>query len=233
MERIAKIIAKCGYCSRRKAEELIFAGKVTLNAEIVNSPAVNVLEDDVITINGKKLDRSAFIERLFIYYKPAGLLCTNHDEKGRETIFDHLPDHLPRLMSVGRLDLNTEGLLLLTTSGELARKMELPATGLVRSYSARVLGKIDPLQFKKLANGVAIDGVNYGPVDVTIEKMNPKAANNWLSVSIREGKNREVRKILASIGLTVNRLIRKTYGPYSLDGLKKGQIKEVPIVKIP
>ncbi len=232
MERIAKIIAKCGYCSRRKAEEIIAAGKVMLNGITVVSPAINVSENDIITVDGKKLDRKAFAERLFIYYKPAGLLCTNRDEKGRATIFDHLPNDLPRLISVGRLDLNSEGLLLLTTSGELARKMELPSTGLIRTYSARVLGRIDKEKLKKLAYGTVIDGINYGPVDITVEKLNPKAANNWLSVAIKEGKNREVRKILASVGLTVNRLIRKTYGPYSLAGLKKGQIKEVPIIAI-
>lgn len=232
MERIAKIIAKCGCCSRRKAEEMIISGRVTLNGEPVVSPAINISENDIIAVDGKKLDLSTFTERLFIYYKPAGLLCTNRDEKGRETIFDHLPPNLPRLISVGRLDLNSEGLLLLTTSGELARKMELPATGLIRTYSARVLGKIDEQRLKKLADGVVINGISYGSVNVTIERFNPDAANNWLSVAIREGKNREVRKILASVGLTVNRLIRTAYGPYSLSGLKKGQIKEVPIIAI-
>jgi len=232
MERIAKIIAKCGYCSRRQAEEIINSGRVSVNGEQITSPVLNISENDVIAVDGKKLDRKAISERLFIYYKPAGLLCTNRDEKGRETIFDHLPSDLPRLISIGRLDLNSEGLLLLTTSGELARKMELPSTGLPRTYSARVLGKIDEQRLKKLSSGVTINGINYGPVDITIEKINLKAANNWLSITIREGKNREVRKILASVGLTVNRLIRKAYGPYSLSGLKKGQIKEVSIIDI-
>ncbi len=231
MERIAKIIAKSGYCSRRDAEKLILDGFVVVNGEKILSPALNVGEDDEILIKGKKISLQGFKERVFIYYKPVGLVTTHKDNFERPTVFENLPKNLPRLISVGRLDLNSEGLLILTTSGEFARKMELPSTGLKRVYRARVLGTIDEEKFNQIKNGVEIDGVKYGKVLVEVERSG-KSANNWVRVTICEGKNREVRKILSSIGLKVNRLIRMSYGPYNLGNLKPNEIKEVEVVSL-
>ena len=224
-ERIAKFIARSGVCSRRAAEELIAQKRVTVNGEIVETPAFNVDGSEKILLDGEKLPQ---IEntRLWVYYKPVGLVTTHKDEQGRPTVFEHLPVGMPRVISVGRLDLNSEGLLLLTNSGELSRRLELPSNGWARRYKVRVHGIIDEQKLNNLKNGTVVDGVRYGPVKVEIETL--KGTNAWLIVTIAEGKNREVRKVMKSVGLDVARLIRLSYGPFQLGSLKKGEVKEVP-----
>ena len=224
-ERLAKFMARSGVCSRRDAEELIKQKRVTVNGEIVSTPAYNVEGTEKILLDGEKLPE---IEqtRLWLYHKPAGLLTTHKDTEARATVFDHLPAGLPRVISVGRLDLNSEGLLLLTNNGELSRKLELPENGWSRRYKVRVHGFINKNKLADLAKGVTVDGVNYGPVKAELESQN--GTNSWLIVTLNEGKNREIRKLMKSIGLEVARLIRLSYGPFQLGSLKKGEVREIP-----
>jgi 23S rRNA pseudouridine2605 synthase len=221
------VLARAGVASRREVERLIEAGRVALNGETLRSPAVKVSAKDVVTLDGKPV-AAAEPTRLFRYHKPPGLVTTHSDPQGRPTVFEALPPGLPRLISIGRLDLNSEGLLLLTNDGELARMLELPASGLQRRYRARARGRIDPAKLARLANGITVDGVHYGPIEAEAEPGRDGAANQWISVSLTEGKNREVRKVLEALGLTVNRLIRVAYGPYELGALEKGVVEELP-----
>ena len=229
-ERIAKAMARAGIASRREAERLIGLGKVAVNGKILDTPATLVTRDDLITIDGKPIG-SAEATRVWRYNKPAGLMTSHNDPQGRPTVFDALPSGLPRVISVGRLDLNTEGLLLLTNDGELSRALELPTTELVRQYRARARGRVSQLQLDSLKDGVTVDGVRYGPIEATLDKAKESEgnapANLWISVSITEGKNREVRKVLEHLGLTVNRLIRLAYGPFQLGTLPLGSVEEV------
>ncbi|HEV2082643.1 MAG TPA: pseudouridine synthase [Brevundimonas sp.] len=232
-ERIAKAMARAGIASRREVERLIGLGKVAVNGKILDTPAVLVTRDDVITVDGKPIG-SAQATRVWRYHKPAGLVTSHNDPQGRPTVFDALPNGLPRVISVGRLDLNTEGLLLLTNDGELSRALELPSTELVRQYRARARGRVTQEKLDGLKHGVTVDGVRYGPIEATLDKAKDAAdgdgrgpANLWISVAITEGKNREVRKVLESLGLTVNRLIRLAYGPFQLGTLPVGAVEEV------
>ena len=224
-ERLAKFMARSGVCSRRDAEELIKQKRVTVNGEIIDTPAFKVEGSEKILLDGEKLPE---IEqtRLWLYHKPAGLLTTHKDTEARATVFDHLPAGLPRVISVGRLDLNSEGLLLLTNNGELSRKLELPENGWSRRYKVRVHGFVNKNKLSDLAKGATVDGINYGPVKAELESQN--GTNSWLIVTLNEGKNREVRKLMKSIGLEVARLIRLSYGPFQLGNLKKGEVREVP-----
>ena len=224
-ERLAKFMARSGVCSRRQAEEYILQKRVTVNGEIVESPAFNVTGDEKILFDGEKLPEIE-TTRLWLYYKPVGLVTTHKDEKERPTVFDNLPAGMPRVISVGRLDLNSEGLLLLTNNGELSRKLELPSNGWLRRYKVRVHGAVDGKKLKALLKGTVIDGVEYGPVKAEIEST--QGSNSWLLVTLSEGKNREIRKVMKSIGLDVARLIRLSYGPFQLGSLKKGEAREVP-----
>jgi 23S rRNA pseudouridine2605 synthase len=231
-ERIAKAMARAGIASRREVERLIGLGKVAVNGKILDTPATLVTRDDVITVDGKPVG-SAQATRVWRYHKPAGLVTSHGDPQGRPTVFDALPSSLPRVISVGRLDLNTEGLLILTNDGELSRALELPQTELVRQYRARARGRVTQLQLDSLKDGVTVDGVRYGPIEARLDKAKDTAegerasANLWISVSITEGKNREVRKVLEHLGLTVNRLIRLAYGPFQLGTLPVGSVEEV------
>lgn len=224
-ERLAKFMARSGVCSRRQAEEYIQQKRVTVNGEIVESPAFNVTGDEKILFDGEKLPEIQQT-RLWLYHKPTGLVTTHKDEKERPTVFDNLPAGMPRVISVGRLDLNSEGLLLLTNNGELSRKLELPSNGWLRRYKVRVHGVVDGKKLKALLKGTVIDGVEYGPVRAEIEST--QGSNSWLLVTLSEGKNREIRKVMKSIGLDVARLIRLSYGPFQLGSLKKGEAREVP-----
>src|SRR3954454_15571046 len=224
-ERIAKVIARAGLCSRRDAERWIAEGRVSVNGEILTSPAVTVTADSDIRVDGKKLPEPER-PRLWRYHKPVGLVTTHRDEKGRPTVFGALPASLPRLISVGRLDLNSEGLLLLTNDGALARRLELPATGWIRRYRVRVQGAVDAARLASLASGSTIDGVVYGPIRAGLERQ--QGSNAWLTLSLQEGKNREVRRVLEHLGLPVTRLIRVAYGPFQLGNLERGAIEEVP-----
>ena len=224
-ERVAKFMARSGVCSRRDAEELIKQKLVTVNGEIIDTPAFNVDGSEKILLDGEKLPA---IEqtRLWLYHKPAGLLTTHKDTESRATVFEHLPAGLPRVISVGRLDLNSEGLLLLTNNGELSRKLELPENGWSRRYKVRVHGFVNKNKLADLSKGVTVDGVNYGPVKAELESQN--GTNSWLVVTLNEGKNREIRKLMKYIGLEVARLIRLSYGPFQLGSLKKGEVREIP-----
>ena len=224
-QRLAKYMARTGVCSRRQAEEYILQKRVTVNGEIISTPAFNVEGNEVILLDGEKLPETE-TTKLFLFYKPVGVVTTHKDEKGRQTVFDILPDTLPRLVSVGRLDLNSEGLLLLTNNGELSRELELPKNAWSRRYRVRVHGKIDEAKLKSLENGVVVDGISYGKVSVTIDQQ--IGTNAWLTVTLSEGKNREIRKLMKFVGLEVARLIRVSYGPFQLGSLKKGEIKQVP-----
>jgi len=223
--RIAKVIARAGICSRRDAERLIAERRVTLNGVIVESPAINVGETDMVCVDGKPVEASE-PARLWRYYKTKGRITTRRDPQGRPTIFDALPQDLPRLISVGRLDFNTEGLLLLTNDGALSRHLELPSTGWVRRYRVRVHGRVDPKALAALENGITIDGVRYGPIEARLER-EQTSANTWLSIALREGKNREIRRIMDHLGLKVTRLIRVSFGPFQLGDLPEGAIEEV------
>jgi 23S rRNA pseudouridine2605 synthase len=223
-ERIAKVIARAGLASRRTAEMLIAAGRVAVNGKVIASPALNVSSRDTITVDGEPLP-AATRTRLFRYHKPRGLVTTHSDPQGRPTIFAKLPKRLPRLISVGRLDLNSEGLLLLTNDGGLARALELPATGWRRRYRVRALGRVTQDALDRLKRGVTVAGVRYGPIEAALDR--EQGANVWLTVSLREGKNREVRRVLEHLGLKVNRLIRVSYGPFELGELGDGTVEEV------
>jgi 23S rRNA pseudouridine2605 synthase len=223
-ERIAKVVARAGLASRRDAEELITSGRVTVNGRVINSPALDVTANDTIAVDGKVLPPRERT-RLFMYHKPRGLMTTHADPEGRPTVFDNLPEGLPRLISIGRLDFNTEGLLLLTNDGGLARALELPDTGWLRRYRVRAHGEVTQAQLDELKKGVEVDGVKYGSIDATLER--DQGANVWLVFAIREGKNREVRNVMAHLGLEVNRLIRVSYGPFQLGELAEGTVEEV------
>jgi 23S rRNA pseudouridine2605 synthase len=223
-ERIAKVLSRAGLASRRDAEEWIVQGRVTVNGRVINSPALDVTGNDVVTVDGKPLPPRERT-RLFLYHKPRGLMTTHADPEGRPTVFDNLPEGLPRLISVGRLDFNTEGLLLLTNDGGLARALELPETGWLRRYRVRAHGEVTQAQLDQLKQGVEIDGVKYGPIEATLER--DSGANVWLVFAIREGKNREVRNVMSHLGLEVNRLIRVSYGPFQLAELPEGAVEEV------
>ena len=223
-ERISKVMARAGVASRRDCERMIMEGRVSLNGKVLESPAVNVSASDHIEVDGQVIGA---IERtrLWIYYKPAGLVTTNFDPEGRPTVFDNLPDDLPRVISVGRLDINTEGLLLLTNDGGLARMLELPSTGWLRRYRVRAYGSIDQARLDELREGIAVDGVLYGAIEATLDR--EQGHNVWITMGLREGKNREIKNVLGAIGLDVNRLIRISYGPFQLGELNDGEVVEV------
>ncbi|WGS21918.1 MULTISPECIES: pseudouridine synthase [unclassified Bradyrhizobium] len=223
-ERIAKVLARAGLASRRDAEEMVTQGRVTVNGRVINSPALDVTANDVVAVDGTPLPPRERT-RLFLYHKPRGLMTTHADPEGRPTVFDNLPEGLPRLISIGRLDFNTEGLLLLTNDGGLARTLELPDTGWLRRYRVRAHGEVTQAQLDELKKGVEVDGVKYGPIDATLER--DQGANVWVVFAIREGKNREVRNVMAHLGLEVNRLIRVSYGPFQLGEIEEGQVEEV------
>ncbi len=223
-DRIAKVLARAGVASRREAERMIEAGRVAVNGTQITSPALNVTEADKITLDGKPVSEPE-PPRMWLYNKPAGLVTTTRDEKGRETIFDALPEDMPRVMTVGRLDLNSEGLLLLTNDGAIKRKLELPSTGWLRRYRVRVNGRPTDDTFAPLRRGVSIDGERFQPMTVTLDRQ--QGANAWLTVGLREGKNREIRRAMEHVGLSVNRLIRISYGPFQLGELKSGDVEEL------
>ena len=223
-ERIAKVMARAGLCSRRDAERWIEAGRVSVNGKKLTSPACVITLDDKITVDGKPLPGRERT-RLFLYHKSTGLVTSNKDEQGRDTIFDNMPAELPRLMTVGRLDINTEGLLLMTNDGELARYLELPATGWKRQYRVRAYGRVSQTKLDKLKGGLVVDGIRYKGIEATLDKQ--QGDNVWIDISLKEGKNREVRNIMKAIGLDVNRLIRVSYGPFHLGKLPKGSVMEV------
>ena len=223
-DRIAKVLARAGVASRRVAERMIEAGRVTVNGKRIDSPALNVTPADKITVDGKEVGEPER-PRLWLYHKPQGLVTTTSDEKGRETVFDKLPEGMPRVMSVGRLDLNSEGLLLLTNDGGVKRKLELPSTGWLRKYRVRVKGTPKDEDLTPLRKGVTIEGERFQPMDVTLDRQ--QGANAWLTVGLREGKNREIRRAMGEVGLDVNRLIRVSYGPFRLNELKPGEVEEI------
>ena len=224
-ERVAKYLASAGVASRRDVERMIADGRVSVNGRVLDTPAFKVTGREKILLDGKPVQRPD-ATRLWRYHKPAGLVTTNKDPEGRPTIFGGLPSDMPRVLTVGRLDLNTEGLLLLTNDGELARAMELPATGLKRSYRARAYGRIQQKELDRLRDGIVHEGVTYGSIDAKLDRVT--GSNCWIDVSLAEGKNREVRQALEAIGLKVNRLIRVSYGPFRLDDLGPGALEEVP-----
>jgi 23S rRNA pseudouridine2605 synthase len=225
-ERIAKAIARAGLASRREAEAWISAGRVAVNGKTIDSAALNVTPADRITVDGAPLPARERT-RLFLYHKPRGLVTTTSDPEGRPTIFGALPKRLPRVLSVGRLDMGTEGLLLLTNDGGLARVLELPETGWLRRYRVRALGRVTQADLDKLRDGVTVDGIHYGPIEATLDREPAEGANIWLTFAIREGKNREVRNVLRDLGLQVNRLIRTSFGPFQLRELAEGEVEEV------
>ena len=223
-QRVAKVLARTGLCSRREAERWIADGRVVVNGRRIDSPAVNVGPADAVVVDGKPLPAPE-PTRLWRYHKPAGLLTARVDPQGRATVFDRLPPDLPRVVSIGRLDLSSEGLLLLTNDGALARFLELPSTGWPRRYRARVHGPVDAARLAALANGVQVDGLRYAPIEARLDRV--QGSNAWLTVSLREGKNREVRRVLEHLGLQVTRLIRVSFGPFHLGGLARGGVEEV------
>ena len=224
-ERIAKAIARSGLCSRREAERWIINGQVKLNSKILTECGVNVTSKDVIEVNGKPLPNK-IITKLWMYHKQRGYLVTNYDPEGRSTIFDQLKNKIEtRFISVGRLDMDSEGLILLTNDGDLARKLELPATGWLRKYRVRVHGYVIPKDLEPLKNGITIDGIRYGRIDAALDRQ--QGSNAWLTLSFREGKNREVRKVMNHLGYNVNRLIRISFGPFNLKNLPSGELEEV------
>jgi 23S rRNA pseudouridine2605 synthase len=224
-ERIAKFLARCGIASRRDAERMIAAGRVSLNNTVVSHPATFVTAGDLVVVDGTPVGAPERT-RLWRYHKPDGQVTTHRDPEGRPTVFDHLPPELPRVISIGRLDLNSEGLLLLTNDGALARRLELPATGWIRRYRVRAFGSVDADALAALARGVTLEGVRYGPVEAGLDSR--KGNNCWLTVALHEGRNREVRKLMAHLGLSVSRLIRVSYGPFQLGHLPRGAVAEVP-----
>ncbi|RVV98597.1 pseudouridine synthase [Mesobaculum littorinae] len=223
-DRIAKVLARAGVASRRDAERMIEAGRIAVNGRKILSPALNVTEADRITLDGAEIG-AAEPPRLWLYHKPSGLVTTARDEKGRETVFDTLPDDMPRVMSVGRLDLNSEGLLILTNDGDIKRRMELPTTGWVRKYRVRVNGSPKDEDLAPLRRGITVEGETFQGMTVTIDRQ--QGANAWLTVSLREGRNREIRRAMEAVGLPVSRLIRISYGPFRLGDLKPGAVEEV------
>lgn len=223
-ERIAKLLARAGVCSRRDAERWIGEGRVSVDGHVLTTPAVTVTATNDVRVDGKPLPAPER-PRLWRYHKPAGLVTTHRDEKGRPTVFDALPKELPRLISIGRLDLNSEGLLLLTNDGALSRRLELPSTGWLRRYKVRVHGEVEPERLAALEKGVTIDSVSYGPIRASLERR--QGSNAWIAMALREGKNREVRRVLEHLGFQVTRLIRLAYGPFQLGNLARGAVAEV------
>lgn len=224
-ERVAKVLARAGVASRREIERMIADGRVALNGEKLGTPAVLVGPEDVLSVDGRRVAAAA-PTRLFRYHKPRGLMVTHKDAQGRPTVFEKMPPGMPRVISVGRLDFNSEGLLLLTNDGALARRLELPANAWLRRYRVRVHGTPDEKALAALARGVQVDGVQYGPIEAGLDSR--QGANSWLTVSLKEGRNREVRRVMEHLGLSVNRLLRVGYGPFPLGQLKPGEIEEVP-----
>ena len=221
---MAKFLARAGLCSRRDAERLIAEGRVKLNGKVLDTPAVKVTAKDKVVVDGRPIG-AAEPTRLWRYHKPSGLVTTHHDPAGRATVFQHLPKDMPRVISVGRLDLTSEGLLLLTNDGELARRLELPSNRWLRRYRARAFGRVRQEELDQLKNGITVEGVRYGPIEARLERA---AANSWITLSLTEGKNREVRRVLEALGLKVNRLIRTSYGPFQLGTLPPGAVEEIP-----
>jgi len=224
-ERIAKFLARAGVCSRRDAERLIAEGRVKLNGKVLDTPAVKVTSADQVQVDGRPI-AAAQPTRVWRYHKPSGLVTTHRDPAGRPTVFQHLPPNMPRVISVGRLDLTSEGLLLLTNDGELARQLELPSNGWIRRYRARAFGRVEQAELDQLRDGITVEGVRYGPIEAKLERGG--GANAWINVAITEGKNREVRRVLDALGLKVNRLIRTSYGPFQLGALEPGHVEEIP-----
>jgi 23S rRNA pseudouridine2605 synthase len=224
-DRIAKWLSRAGIASRRDAERLLTEGAIRLNGKTVTHPATFISAGDVVQVNGKVVDQPDRT-RVWRYHKPEGLVTTHRDPEGRPTVFDKLKHQLPRVVSVGRLDLTSEGLLLLTNDGGLARQLELPSNGWLRRYRVRVFGVPNESALKSLARGVTVEGVRYGPIEAALDAK--KGDNTWLSVSLREGRNREVRRVMAHLGLAVSRLIRVAYGPFQLGMLERGGIEEIP-----
>ena len=223
-DRIAKVLARAGVASRRDAEKMILAGRIAVNGKIIDRAALNITDADKVTVDGKPMTPPE-PPRLWLYHKPIGLVTTTRDEQGRATIYDKLPPELPRVVTVGRLDINSEGLLLLTNDGGVKRQMELPSTGWLRKYRVRVNGRPTDVQLEPLRQGITVDGERFQSMTVIIDRQ--QGANAWLTVSLREGKNREIRRALQDIGLSVNRLIRISYGPFQLNTLKAGAVEEI------
>ena len=224
-QRIAKLLARAGIASRREIERMIEDGRIALNGVTLTTPATLLESLDGVTVDGKAVAPPA-AARLYCFYKPAGCLTAERDPKGRATIYDKLPPGLPRLIPVGRLDYATEGLLLMTNDGELKRQLELPSTGVVRTYRARAFGTVTQAALESLAEGVTIEGIRYGPINANLERRTGR--NGWIEMSLTEGKNREVRNVLEHLGVQVSRLIRTAYGPFTLDGMTPGDVGEVP-----
>ncbi len=224
-DRIAKYLSRAGVASRRDAEKMLAEGAIRLNGTTVTHPATFVAPGDIVQVNGKVIDPPDRT-RMWRYHKPEGLVTTHRDPEGRPTVFDKLRQQLPRVISVGRLDITSEGLLLLTNDGALARRLELPATGWIRRYRVRVFGVPNAAALASLARGVTVEGVRYGPIEAAVDARS--GDNTWLSVSLREGRNREIRRVMAHLGLSVSRLIRVAYGPFQLGTLERGGIEEIP-----
>jgi len=228
-ERIAKLLARSGLCSRRDAERWIAAGRVSIDGVVLTSPAINVTPGMAVAVDGKPIPLKE-PARLWRFYKPRGLVTTARDPQGRPTVFDALPKDMPRVISVGRLDLSSEGLLLLTNDGELARRLELPSSGWLRRYRVRVHGAVDPQALRDLAKGITVDEMNYGPVQATLDRQ--QGSNAWINFALKEGKNREIRRICEHLGWPVSRLIRIAFGPFELGDLAPGAVEEVPAQSI-
>jgi 23S rRNA pseudouridine2605 synthase len=228
-QRIAKLLARAGVASRREIERMIADGRIALNGEKLTTPATLLGDLAGVTVDGKPIE-PASATRLFRFYKPQGTITAERDPKGRSTIYDRLPSGLPRLMPVGRLDFTTEGLLLLTNDGGLKRQLELPKTGVVRTYRARAYGRVSQAELERLAEGITIEGVHYGPINANLERRT--GSNCWIELSLTEGKNREVRRVLAHLGLQVSRLIRTAYGPFTLQGLEPCDADEIEAAEL-
>ncbi|MFT6675226.1 MAG: 23S rRNA pseudouridine2605 synthase [Sulfitobacter sp.] len=223
-DRIAKVLARAGVASRREAERMIEAGRVRVNGDQILSPALNVTARDDITVDGNPVSEPE-PPRMWLYHKPTGLVTSDRDEKGRETIYDKMPADMPRVMSIGRLDLNSEGLLLLTNDGGIKRKLELPSSGWLRRYRVRVNGRPSDESLEPLRKGITVEGEEFQPMSVTLDRQ--QGANAWLTIGLREGKNREIRRAMEAVSLSVNRLIRVSYGPFQLGELKTGEVEEI------